>query len=412
MAKGWSVGEETRLAALSDAGPRPKASERGGVAFKSLAWIFVLSRLFFIEAASLAYIYLPQAWVQAPQGTLPPSGSALYQILSGLWVHWDGLWYLSIATLGYHGRPTATAFFPLYPLSMKLFGSGVVGGMTVSLLAFAVALYYLNRLVSLELGPRVAWYTLLALAFFPTAFYLNAVYSEALFMALAAGSLYYLRTERYWIAGPLGALATLTTTYGILLVLPFFWVIYRREGWRLGKLLHVIWMPLGLLAYMVFLFKRFGDPLMFESAQSNWSRHFEIFPVTWYNGVVAAWRAMPQFFSFHHLFATGNPSLVPGNFFNLIFAIFAVLVVVLTARRLPFYLWIYTVAALLIPFSYPAVGYPLMSMPRLILEAFPIFIGLGMIMARVAWTRALYFVLAIPMGLLFTALFATAHWVA
>lgn len=411
MAKNWMSGENPTVQ-LVDKSTNLEPSHKGSSVLKAILWVVILSRIFFVEVAGLAYIYLPQAWIQAPQGTLPPTGNLLYQALSGLWVHWDGLWYLSIATFGYHGRPTATAFFPLYPLSMKLFGGGVVGGVIVSLLAFGIALFYLNRLVTLELGRQVAWYTLLALAFFPTAFYLNAVYSEALFLALAVASLYYLRTGKYWAAGPLGALATLCTVYGGLLVLPFLWIIWRREGFRIKKLLHLLWMPAGILVYMLFLFKRFGDPLMFESAQSNWSRHPEIFVVTLYQGILAAWRAIPQFFNYHHLFAPGNPSLVPGNFVNILFALFAIVILILSARRIPFYLWIYSLAALMIPLSYPATGFPLMSMPRLCLEAFPLFIGLGSIMARVRWTRAVYFIAAIPMGMLLTALFATAHWVA
>lgn len=411
MANDWISGESPSLDSLSPTRGIDR-DDKGMIGLKAVTWIFVLSRVFFLEVAGLAYIYLPQAWIQSPQGTLPPSGGLFYQMISGLWVHWDGLWYLSIATFGYQGRPTATAFFPLYPLSMKLLGGGVVGGMIMSLVAFAVALLFLNRLVTLELGPRVAWFTLLGLAFFPAAFFLNAVYSESLFLALAAGSLYYLRTDKYWIAGLLGALATLTTIYGLLLALPFAWLIWRKHGFRLRKLCHVLWMPVGLLAYMVFLFKRFGDPLMFESAQSNWSRHPEFFGVTLYQGLISAWQAIPHFFSFHHLFATGNPSLVPGNFVNFFFALFAIVILILSFRRIPFYLWIYTIAALMIPFSYPANGFPLMSMPRLILEAFPLFIGLGTIMARVPWTRAIYFIVAIPGGILLTALFATAHWVA
>lgn len=410
MAKDWPLGDRRR----EDADPQTPApvDKRRWPLLKNIAWIFVLSRVFFFEVASLAYMYLPKAWVEAPQGTLPPSGSLLYQTMAGVWGHWDGFWYLSIASFGYHGRPTATAFFPLFPMAMKLFGGGIIGGMVVSMASFLVALYFLARLVTFELGPRAAWFTLLGLAFFPTAFYLNAVYSEALFLALAISSLYFLRTGRYWIAGPLGALATLVTTYGFLLVLPFAWQIWRQEGFRIRKLLHVGWMPLGLLSYMVFLFFRFGDPLVFESAQSNWSRHPELLFVTLYQALISGWHAIPLFFNPHHLFALGAPSLGASNFFNILFGIFAIALAVVSFRLIPFYLWVYAAAALLIPLSYPAGSVPLMSMPRLVLEAFPLFIGLGSIMARVRWTRAVYFVVAIPVGMLLTALFATAHWVA
>ena len=408
MAKHWTVGAGRPKEGLL----WPGLARVNWPFLKAVTWIFVLSRVLFIETASLAYMYLPHAWVETPQGTLPPSGSLAYQVLGGLWVHWDGLWYLSISTFGYQGRPTATAFFPLFPMAMKLLGGGVIGGIVVSLAAFAGGLYFFGRLAELEFGPRVAWFSLMALAFFPTAFYLNAVYSESLFFALAAASLYYLRTQRYWIAGPLAALTTLDTIYGFLLMLPFAWQIWRQEGVRFSRLVHTVWPAVGLLGYMVFLFFRFGDPLVFESAQSNWARHPELLFVTLYQAMISAWNAIPLFFSAHHLFLGGVPSLTASNFFNFLFALCAIFLAVVSFSRIPFYLWMYSVAALLIPFSYPAVGTPLMSMPRLVLEAFPLFLGLGSIMARVRWTRALYFIAAIPLGMLLTALFATAHWVA
>lgn len=415
MAKDWQTESHPSLVNTdreTPAVPRRPRLDRHWPLLAAVGWVFVLSRLFFVEVASLGYIYLPHAWIEAPEGTLPPTGGLLYHVLVGLWAHWDGLWYLSIATYGYQNRPTATAFFPLYPLAIKMTGGSVLSGIFVSLLAFLVALYFLARLAELEWGPRTAWYAVLALAFFPTAFYANAVYSESLFLMLASASLYFLRTRRYWIAGPLGALATLVTMYGILLVLPFFWVIGRQEGWRFKKLLHVLWMPLGLSVYMAYLVPLFGDPLIFEKAQSNWGRHFEWFPITIWQGLVAAWHSWPDAVNFAVLFQRGAPSTVPSNLYNVLFTLFALAVLVFSIKRLPFYLWLYAAAALFMPLSYPAEGNPLMSMPRLVLEAFPLFLGLGNIMARTPWVRAVYFVVAIPLGVLLVTLFATAHWVA
>ncbi len=407
MAKDWIIGETYEA-------PQPTATKPTRAVkpwWGTVIWLFLLSRLFFFETAGLASIYLPHAWVETPPGRFPPSGNFFYHILAGLWAHWDGLWYLSIANVGYANRPQATAFFPLYPLAIKIFGGGVISGMAVSMVAFIVALWMFARLVSIDMGPRVAWFTILGLAIFPTAFYFNAVYTESLFLMLAVSSLYFLRIGRYWIAGPLGLLATLTSTYGLVLALPFLWVIWRTHGILLKKLMHVLWMPIGLVLYMLFLIPRFGDPLVFEKVQKYWGRHFELFPVTIFDAFKSAYHALPVFFNPDRLFATGVPTTTASNFFNLLFAAFAVVIAVYSAKRIPFYLWIYMLGALLIPFSYPA-GDPLMSMPRLVLESFPIFIGLGNVMARVRWTRAVYFAVAIPAGMLLTALFATAHWVA
>ncbi len=379
---------------------------------RAVMWIVVLSRIFFMEAGSLAYLYLPHAWVEAPPGTLPPSGSLLYHATLGLWAHWDGLWYYSIANFGYAGRPSATAFFPLFPLTLRIFQGSVIGGVAISLVAFIAAVWFLTRLVSQEFGPRAAWYAGLAIAFFPTAFYTNAVYSESLFLALAIGALYYARNRHYWIAGPLAALTTLVSIYGILLVAPFAILLWQQERFHWKKYFHVAWPPLGLTVYMSFLITKFGDPLIFEHTQSNWGRHFDwVWTTLWLAAKSAAY-VWQQALNPVILFQTGIPSLGPSNFYNFLFAIFAILMVVIMFKRLPFYLWTYTVLALLVPLSYPASSNPLMSMPRLVLEAFPIFIGLGVWISEKRWIRITYFLTALPLGLLFVSLFATAHWVA
>lgn len=409
MAKDFSTATN---GTLSLTGSNRDRSTSAVASVRLVVWIVVLSRLFFMEAGSLAYMYLPHAWVEAPPGTLPPSGSLLYRATLGLWVHWDGLWYYSIANFGYAGRATATAFFPLFPLTLRIFQGSVIGGVIISLISFIGAEWFLVRLVNQEFGQKTAWYAGLALAFFPTAFYANAVYSESLFLLLAMGALYYFRNRRYWIAGPLAALTTLVSIYGVLLAAPFLILLWQQEGLRWKKYFHVLWPPGGLLAYMGFLLIKFGDPLIFEHAQSNWGRHSALIWTTLWLAFKSALHALPQALSPAALFRVGMPSLGPSNFYNLVFALAAIATVIFTFQRLPFYLWIYMVLALLVPLSYPAVGNPLMSMPRLLLESFPLFIGFGVLMTEKTWFRWTYFIVSLPLGLLFVSLFATAHWVA
>ena len=89
----------------------------------------------------------------------------LGDLLAGPAARWDASWYLVIAHYGYRpdlGSFTAsrTAFFPLYPLGIRgLSDLGlppVLAGVLISLVAFALALYGIHRLASLELG-RSAW---------------------------------------------------------------------------------------------------------------------------------------------------------------------------------------------------------------------------------------------------------------
>src|SRR5215217_6028413 len=151
---------------------------------------FVLSRLFFFGVGIVAAAFLPWGGnedFKAPEGLdfLVP------------WTRWDGAFYLDIAEKGYEAivldnHPERTAFFPLFPMLMRL-GAGLGGptalwGVLVSLVATFCALYFVYRIAEKHWGQKVARNAVLTFAFFPTAFFLNAVYTEALFVAFAAGS--------------------------------------------------------------------------------------------------------------------------------------------------------------------------------------------------------------------------------
>src|ERR687893_1285766 len=163
-------------------------SDKGASARSVWTFVFVvffLSRLLFLGAGALAALLLPQA---DPAGDpLGPGG------FLGYWANWDGAWYAEIATGGYGERaPASTAFFPLYPVLLKL--GTVVGGGTalwgvgVSLASTLFALFFVYRMAEQLYDARAARAATLCLAFFPTAFFLNAVYTEALFLAMTAGN--------------------------------------------------------------------------------------------------------------------------------------------------------------------------------------------------------------------------------
>src|SRR3954454_7029102 len=103
---------------------------------------------------------------------------------------WDSVWYLRVADDGYPDGGAEAAFFPLYPMLAR--GLGVLGGGSrgavviraylVSLAAVLGGLGLLYKLVSLELGRRLAKPTLLLIALFPGALYFGAPYPESLFL--------------------------------------------------------------------------------------------------------------------------------------------------------------------------------------------------------------------------------------
>ncbi len=369
----------------------------------------------------------------------------LGDLLAAPAARWDSSWYLVIAHYGYRpdlGSFTASrdAFFPLYPLGLK--GLGWIGlplilaGVLISLLALTLALYGIHRLTTLELGDAgTARLAVLLTAFAPMAFFLSAVYSEALYLALSVGLFYAARHGRWAIVGVLAALAGATRSTGIVLLLPAL-ILYlygpredrlpdfplaRRFAPRYRLRRDVLWLalaPVGLALYMAYLGLAGGDALAPFHAQDVWGRHFAGPYLGIWDGLQAAFEGTRQLLSFqqaHAYFATGGESPFVAAEHNLLlfaFLVAAVVAIVGVLRTLPLAYGAYVIAALALPLSYPVTAQPLMSLPRFLLVLFPLTMWFA------SWLAArprLQRPTLVGSGLLmafFLAQFATWHWVA
>jgi hypothetical protein len=141
------------------------------------------------------------------------------------------------------GLPLSYAFFPFYPLMIRLLAwpltllglnaiaTATLAGVIVSTLGTLAAMLALYELAKDELGEaggiRAAFYLLI----FPSGFFLAQVYTEGLFVGLAFSSLALLRKERYSWAALLAVLATFTRAAGVLLVVPLLLSWLRKGEW-------------------------------------------------------------------------------------------------------------------------------------------------------------------------------------
>ena len=104
------------------------------------------------------------------------------------------------------------------------------------------------------------------LAFFPTALFLQAVYSESLFLFLSLGAFALAERRRFASAGVVVGLAVLTRPTGIALVPPLI-LLARRRSWQLASALPV------MAVYPLLLWRKVGDPWAFAHAEGTWHRH-------------------------------------------------------------------------------------------------------------------------------------------
>ncbi len=348
-----------------------------------------------------------------PASLTSPFGPAAANLLVAPAARYDSVWYLAIAHWGY-GSHQAMAFFPLYPLLIHagtwVLGSPVVVGTLVSFSAMGAALVLLDRLARIELGAGAARTTVLLVAFFPTAFFLSAVYTESLFLALSVGTFYAARRERWALAAGLAALAGATRSSGVLLALPLVIMYFygpraggrpvgvevvagarrramarlrpagMRPRYRAGW--NVAWIglvPAGMAAYFAYLGLRHGTPFAPLSAEDYWHRAF----AGPFGGAVRALRGLPHAVSVvlgghQRVFALGAP--VGWEAYQLIdvpYLAFAAAGLWFCWRRLPFAYSAYALVLLCQALSYPTPVEPMESFSRYLLLVFPVFMGWG-----------------------------------
>ena len=403
-------------------GPETPKKESLGKAFGFVLAVYTVSRLFYLVAGAWFAQIVPVSTFQQltsdqPFGTF------------NIWAHWDGEHYVALAADGYLQPPdnASPAFFPLYPMLMRSF-TGLFGGplspgalslwgVLVSLLFLPFALYFVYRISEHGWGQGVAKRTVLVLAFFPAAFFLNAAYTESLFLALSAASLWALRVRRdLLLACALAGLATATRNVGIFLILPLAYEWFRnrdRYGWRA---LYLALAPSGLILYSAYLWARFGNPLLFYTEQSRWGRGdagpFGIVSnVLREAGEGLARLLDPGLLADPTLGKLADRVSSAQNAFDLALLGLIVAVLILGWRVLPPELSAYSILLVAPAVLFGPQQNPLMGLPRYALVAFPLFIVLGVLLDSRRSLGA-WLILSAAASLVLCAMFVSWRFVA
>ncbi|MGH9929686.1 MAG: mannosyltransferase family protein [Pyrinomonadaceae bacterium] len=319
----------------------------------------------------------------------------------------DVNWYLGIAEHGYAQMPFNAdvprnwAFFPLFPLLMRLAayvtGEFVITGMALSHVCFLLALFLLHRVALLfGLSADDADRSLFYLAFFPTSYFFSVPLPESLFLILTVASFYFAKSERWWLAGLCGALASATRTTGVLL-LPalavLYWEMYRplipisalrKDGFAL------LLVPAGLVSFMIYLYATTGNALAFSGAQAAWGRKAGFFYLPLYD-----YLQRPAEIAAHWDFRL-------LNFLTILLALGCGAALL---KRRQFALATYTFLALLVALSSSL----LQSQARYAMVVFPVYLALAGRRAKAdQLIRAVFLALFTLMSALFAAHFTLA----
>ena len=287
---------------------------------------------------------------------------------------WDGLWYLKIIRSGFPRvvQPNVTydvadaraAFFPAYPMLVRLVDRVLPGGDTVAALVTnfvlgAVAVLLVGLLARELFGVRVAERTMVLMALFPGSFVLSFAYTEALLLALAAGCMWFLLKRQWLLAGVLAAIGTATRPNGIALIaacaIASFFAIRERREWR--SLVAPLLAPIGFIGFMLWIDAHTGERgIWFRVQTEAWGEGTSF-------GLTAVRRTLKAF---------THPLTSPTNIITAASVVTMVLLLwFLHKRRLPSYCNAYVAVVLLLMLLPSTVT----ARPRFLFTAFPLLIS-------------------------------------
>jgi Mannosyltransferase (PIG-V) len=365
--------------------------------------IFLWSRAAIWLAAIFAFLWFePNRHPNAARWDSPLLHELGYA--TDVWARWDSVFFLRIAEHGYDDA--SAAFGPLYPglvwlVGHLFFGQYVLAGITVSLAAALGSFVLLYRLAEERLGDGGARRAVLYLAVFPMALFLQAVYSEALFLLLVLAAFMLAERRRFGAAGLAAGLAILTRIVGVAL-LPSLVLLAWRHRNRARALAGVaLALPVAAV-YPLLLWQQIGDPWAFVHAEDRWHRHFS------YAGPLGGiWEALtrwtPPGAGVNHAIAVNAEALV-------LLAVFLALTVI-AWRRFGAPYGLFAAVSLAIPLSFPSSRWPLLSLPRFGLVVFPLFLALAVLGGRPRVHAAIVACSALFLGIA-VAQWALWQWVA
>ena len=337
------------------------------------------------------------------------------------WERYDAGTYGAIIRQGYSTQDGTAQFHPLYPLLAKplafFFPEPNVALILVASIAYFIALMALYRLARLDFPEATAEVACITFLAFPVSALLFVPYTESLWIACAALALLWSRQRQWLLAAAAVAAATLTRQQGLLLMLPVAWEVWdsHQRRWSyailrdLRAMTAVLAAPLAYAAWVLYRTFALSDArpdlssiqgFLYSTLLSKSA--FKVVPV---QAFLPPWEALYLAVKI----TIQHPNI--SNVLNLVLpAVFLLLTGLAWKHLRTSYRWL--VAAILVI----SVGYytgptnPYMGLPRHLLLAFPVFIGLAPVLNK-GKRSALVNALFLPLNFILLLLYTLEAWV-
>jgi hypothetical protein len=256
----------------------------GDDARREYRWARLLWPLFLYKVYLLVLVYLVSQLLPSAFATeiyydnfrwppdAPPTWASAYKT-------WDGNHYLYLSEMGYQPGAISNAFYPLWPICIRLGSWLFLGNYFASALVlsnlFSLAGWLLfHRFVWDYHSEKVADLATLFLLAYPGALFFAFPYSESLFFLLCIAFFVALYRRHYLFASLASFFLPLTRVIGVFIGVPFFYDIY--QSWKeagkvqLGDLAYLIAPSLGMLMHFAIMYISTGNPLEGMNAQMHY----------------------------------------------------------------------------------------------------------------------------------------------
>ncbi|KPK95298.1 MAG: hypothetical protein AMJ88_01485 [Anaerolineae bacterium SM23_ 63] len=178
--------------------------------------------------------HLPEILDPSVYGQLRMPTSNVGNFFIGVWPRWDAVHHLNLAMGGYFASsPGESVFYPLYAgltwlLALVLGGRYIEAGLLLSTITAAAVFVFLILIGDHLFGDESGKWAAISLAAYPTAVFLIAPFTEALFLALTLSAIYLAYLGRWWPAAVSAFLASLARGPGLTLSLPLAILAIRQ----------------------------------------------------------------------------------------------------------------------------------------------------------------------------------------
>ena len=359
----------------------------------------IVKIFFFWRAGLLLLTYLgSQIFPLVANGGLGAIGPGKSFDFWASWAQWDGGHYYNIAKFGYF-TPTEYAFFPFYPLLVRILGfifSGnfLIWGLLISNTAFLLFLYVFYKFTAEIKGTKVAQASTITLLAFPTAYFAVAMYSESIFLLTTALFFSMLSTKKYLRSAFLAGIACATRLVGLALALSLLVDFAKEKKEPFGQISKkILFLAISILPfslYSLYLYQKTKNPLYFLTVQTTWHRSITDPLATVYSYLATLFSNKPF-----------------NDYLDVFLTLLFLIVLFLGRKKIPPALWLFSLLAIIIPAS----SGTLTSMPRYLLSSLGVFIIAGEYLAATNF-KFLIWGVSLLGQITLAIMFVNGHWTA